>query len=679
MSVDDGVRREWTNLEQIPLAVKQTFIQEEDKNFYRHHGIDCMAVLRAFLQNIKTQKTVSGASTITMQLARIIEPRKNARATIFDKAKEALNAIRIEAKLSKDRILELYLNNLPFGFRTEGITSAARNFYAKDLYALTSAEIALLAKVPRRPNLYAKDLPSTNAFAYPNDAPHFVLWVQNQYKNTQSVIPQQLTLSIDNSLCKYIQTTIATLAEAHKEQRIWDGSALVLNSVTGEILAWCGSTDFYKAETGQIDGVLTKNQVGSSMKPFLYASALENGFAPTTVLQDVASTFGTTEIYIPENFNNRYNGPQLMRTCLASSLNIPAVYLLNALGMQTYLDVLDKLHFNSLQTQKESLGLSLALGSGEVSLLELVRAFTIFTRDGTIPVLRHTAVNYQVDGVMDAPILSTVYKKDTARIIRDMLQDKNARALGFGYSSTFDTPYPAIFKTGTSNQYQNIVALGATARYTVGVWMGSVTGETVVAETGSSLAASVVRAILDALEKESTCEEEILQKAFAEPEFYKKINVCTLSGMAPSPYCTNTTQEFVHNANSLQETSVCTWHYRKSDGTIGTHYPAEYQQWLSGKNHAGTITHEGNLRFSQPQDGNIFLYNNKLPSYQQQLRVDMIGGSDANGEVAELYVDGEFFATSKRPFVWYVPLSKGTHTLTGYLGSEETSITIQVR
>ena len=666
MALDDGLRREWTPLEKIPPEVQAVFIEAEDSAFYKHHGVYLPAILRAAVQNAKNRRTVSGASTITMQLARMVVPRGSKRTTFGGKIKEAFLAFRIEAKLSKKQILELYLNNLPFGFRTEGITSAARNFYGLSLYELNNEQIKALSLIPRRPALYINQVPSATSFDYPEEVPHFMNWVKTQYKG---VIPPDVRLSVDAEFSEDVRQHIEQTLNMYSDARVADGAALVLDNQTGEILVWCGSTNFYREDTGQIDGVLVKNQTGSSMKPFLYAMALDNGFPPTTVLPDVPTDYGSSEVYVPQNFNNRFNGPQRLRVCLASSLNIPAVTLLYRLGIDRYIELLQKAGFDSLYEQRNNLGLSLALGAGEVPLYELVRGFTVFARGGTVRNLCFTAsASENSQGTEEQAV--RVYSKDTAAIICDMLSDRNARSLGFGFAKVFDTPYPAIFKTGTSNQFQNIVALGSTKRYTAGVWMGNVTGETVIGETGSSIPAGVVRYILDSLEKQSSASKA--QMEFDKPEKYVKQKVCALSGMAPTEYCTALAEEFVLAGTKPEP---CNYHVLRN-GRIEINYPNEYQRWFGGKNMNGSLSYGGAFEFVYPQDNAVFLYDQSLRE-MQNLKIDVAGGT---GNTAALYIDGVLYGVSERPFSWYIPVEQGRHGLEAVSETgESTFITILVK
>ena len=666
MSLEDGIRREWTPLNEIPLEVQDVFIKAEDKNFYSHHGVDSGAILRAISQNVENKRTVSGASTITMQLARLVVPRPKTTANLKDKIREAVNAIRIELNLSKDRILELYLNNLPFGYRTEGITSAARNFYGCQIHNLTREQIETLALIPRRPTSYINLVPSTQAYDYPQETPHFIIWVCNQYKKAKKTIPPDLYLSIDSKLTNDTTNFIAGEVNKYSKARVSDGAAFAINNKTGEIIIWCGSTGFEKEGTGQIDGVLVRNQAGSSMKPFLYAYAIENGFAPNSVLPDIPTDFGTEQVYVPQNFNNRFNGPQLMRTCLASSLNVPAVYLLYHIGLDSYFELLQKLGFDSLKNDREKLGLSLSLGAGEVKLCELVRAFSVFSRDGTLPELTFE----KTSASFAAPDSGSIFKPDTTRIICDFLSDKNARSLGFGFARVFDTPYPAIFKTGTSNQFQNIVALGSTKTYTVGVWMGNVTGETVIGETGSSIPAGIVRKILDILESENPAKNNEIN--FEKPELYRKLKICALSGKLATKDCPATTEEFILKGQKLES---CDWH-RIKNGQLEIKYPDEYQRWIGSKNINAALEYQGRLRFAYPQDKSIFLYDTNMASQKQQLRIDVTGGTENE---AVLFVDSQSLGTSSRPFSWYLPVQPGTHTLVVQTKTQSDRITIEVR
>jgi penicillin-binding protein 1C len=681
LPLEEGLRREWYDLAALPPELVNAFISLEDKNFYHHPGVDPGAMLRALWQNAQENRPVSGASTITMQLARLIVKREpGTPVTLAVKLREGVNALRLEARLTKKKILELYLNSLPFGSNVEGVGSAARTFFGTTPARLDAAQIDALAITPRRPasyNPFANPGTGAERYVYPQGMPHFVQYAASQY----AVYPPELRLSADSALTEEINHLIRARLQEFSDARISNGSALVIDNYTGEIIVWAGSGDFFAEKDGQINGVLVQNQPGSSMKPFLYALALEKGIAPASALPDVPTDFGSASIYVPLNFNNRFNGPVLFRNALASSFNVPAVYLLYRLGVDNYLDKLAALGFASLGGKRESTGLSLALGSGEVTLLELARAFSVFPRDGSLPQLTYT-LRQNGDPAERA---AQPYTADTARIICDMLSDRRARAGGFGFADSLSPPYPAIFKTGTSNQFQDIVALGATRCYTAGVWMGNFSGETVVGKTGSSIPAEIVRAALDMLTQRDSGRPP---QAFPLPDIWVKADICALSGMAPSSACPAVTGEFIPRSAAAGR-PVCTWHY-VDGGKAGVRYPAEYQRWLSGKNtpvtlfwqpaaQGGVTDSPGSanpLRFLYPADGAVFVYDPAIPSEIQRFSVDCIGGNENR---ATLLGNGVPLGESERPFSWTVPLARSPLTLTVVCGNERVEIRVEGR
>ena len=686
-ALENGVRREKVPLSEIPLFVQELFIESEDRHFYAHHGIDFAAILRAAVQNVSEVRTVSGASTITMQLARIIRPNQNRNLLV--KIREALDALRLEARLSKQEILELYLNTVPFGFNTEGIASAARYFFSKDTQSLTKAEAACLAVIPRRPNLYnpltnpencakaaaelckdesfsKEDLEKLTAsarpFSYPFNAPHFVRYLSQTTSSPigkKAEVNTTLVLSVQHKA----EDLLSRAIERYAENRLSNGAILVTDTQSGAILAWVGSADFFDdAHSGQVDGVLSTQQPGSSMKPFLYALALESGFSPASVLPDIPMEFGFEHLYVPQNFNNRFNGPVRFRVALASSLNIPAVFLLNEIGTEKYLKKLRELGFDSLENTDA--GLSLALGGADVSIFEMTQAFSLFARDGVFVPLTGLLDEHFHDSPEKATEKSVrVYDMNTARLICDMLSDKEARALGFGYSQTFETPFPAMFKTGTANQYQNITALGATPQYTVGVWMGNFSGETVVGKTGSSVPAKIARDLLVLLQGNGG-------KDFEKPAQFKKERICALSGMKAGKNCPDTVLEYA--AIGEAKSPSCDWHTEN-----GTVYPAEYVTWFRLKNRSGEVGDRGSaLRIISPRNGSVFYYDESIPSGQQKLIVEASGGSE---ETARFFVDGKRLTENTRPFIAQVPITRGNHTIRVECGNEQSELNIVVK
>ncbi|MCR4954453.1 MAG: transglycosylase domain-containing protein [Treponema sp.] len=765
--LQDGLRREFTSIREIPPQIKKIFIKAEDKRFYFHCGVDFVAAAKAFVQNAGAKKTVRGASTITMQLAKIISPLQE--HSLGKKFADAVNALKIEARLSKNQILELYLNSLPFGLNSEGITSAARTFYGLELSALSDEQICCLATIPRHPNFYnpiknpeecaekafliAKKInrkisydevlsaaKMARQFQYPFNFPHYVYYLQkNDYAGTTQFYvsqknavstssaaknefsgntntapksaPYQVHLAADLDLQNAAQNYVMQALEMTQNSRISNAALLLIDNSNGSVLSWIGNGDWFDTEhNGQIDGVLVKNQPGSSMKPFLYALALEqkdadgnNLYYPSKILADIPSEFGREKLYIPSNFNNRFNGPIRFRIALASSLNIPAVSILNDVGVDNYLNKLYELGFESLRAKGKTADLGLALGAAEVTLQELVNAFSIFARDG-------------VDFTGNQ-----IYSNDTARLICSILSDKGARALGFGYSQTFQTDYPSIFKTGTSNQYQDIVALGSTKNYTIGVWMGNFSGQTVMGKTGSSLPAWIAKNVLDILEKGGNRsdigtkwagdEKNVSHNAagtksaaadwspreFLVPEHWHKQKICSLSGMPAGPDCPACVYEYVpdswnkaqpnnlaapdnnaattNDSTATTNNSTCTWH-KNVNSNVQIVYPAEYQQWARQYNINGNINYStAPLALVTPNNYSVFYYSS-LDSSRQAIPVELSGGY--SDELTVTY-DGRFYKQIGRPFVFNLPVQKGSHTCTVECGFESLSFEFIVK
>ena len=687
-SLTDGGRREKLEADEITRKVKKVFIKAEDKRFYFHSGVDYAALLNALLQNAQGRQIVRGGSTITMQLVKM--QNEDNSLTLKRKLHDIFYAQVIEAKHTKRLIFEVYINNLYFGHGATGLASAARTFYGKTVDQLLPQELCCLAVLPRNPTSYdpiknpdncadraselyrkifhkkinAQDFKAylpVKLFAYPYEAPHYIRYL----RNGGPAAPYKVTLSINLELQKYAQQILNDALLQAEGSRISNASLLLIENKTGAPLAWVGSADFFDEEhSGQIDGVLVNNQPGSSMKPFLYALALETKdedgeplFSPGTILADIPQEFGEEKLYIPSNFNNRYNGPVRLRIALASSLNVPAVSVLNTLGVDNYLSKLYELGFDSLQRTGKNADLGLALGAGEVPLVELVPAFAVFTRDGV-----------SFDG-------KQVYEPDTARLICSILSDKGARALGFGYSQTFETSYTAIFKTGTSNQYQNIIALGSTKDYTIGVWMGNFDGQTVMGKTGSSLPAWSAKKVLDFLYGEKgPAGEKLKQMEFPEPENWTKQKICSLSGMPAGPDCPATVYEYCYNDSDTKH-DTCTWH-TKSNGYVETLYPHEYQQWARTTRPDIQINYNTSpLYIPTPKNNSVFYYS-ELHKEKQAVSVEVFGGAQ---DTLYVYYDGKLIKTVDRPFVFQLPVERGAHTCAVVCGVEQDEIRFVIK
>ncbi|GHV88671.1 hypothetical protein AGMMS50267_10310 [Spirochaetia bacterium] len=689
---EDGVKREWANFEAIPRGAAKVFIRAEDRRFYFHPGVDPAAVLGSALRNIQARRVVSGGSTITMQLARLIRPHGPG---LGGKVAEAWDALRLEARLSKKTILELWLNSIPFGSNIEGLPAMTRARFGRPVTQLDDSRTALLAAVPRRPGLYDPAINSEAAVQAalllsrrlkpafseealraaareaapvsgdgrltgiaaqqieraPFYAPHFTERLARQLGASPSIHSVRSTLDI--GLQSYAEELLTTELAMLADNRVSNGAILAIENDTGKVRVYAGSRSWFDDDrSGKIDGVRTLNQPGSCLKPFLYALALDAGFSPAEILPDIPAIFGGSEAYIPANFNNRFNGPVRLRVALASSLNIPAVYTLERVGVEAFENFLVSLGFDSLSGSIGTHGTGLALGNAEVSLEELVRGFSAFPRRG-VPARLRLVEDERKDSRNREP--TAVMSPYAAWVIADILSDRGSRFTGFGPAPVLATPFPAMFKTGTANQYQHIWALGASRRFTVGVWMGNFSGETVVGRTGSSIPARIAAKLLAALESpaDGGNREAVGGKV---PADAAELEICALSGMAAGPWCAGTLREWVR-----VQPEPCSWH-RAAELV----YPPEYQAWLTERFRAGrtrTVFDDATPALNDsipiiriPAAGSVFYLDPSQPSGAQALRIETAGFDGG-----DVYADNQFQGSLNPAGVFVLPLSRGRH------------------
>ncbi|MCL2070287.1 MAG: transglycosylase domain-containing protein [Treponema sp.] len=687
----DGVRREWASLDEIPPGAVQIFIRSEDRRFYFHPGVDPISAAGSLSRNLRAGRIVSGASTISMQLARMVKPH---RGGMGGKLSEAFNAMRIEAKLSKREVLELWLNSIPFGSNVEGLPAMTRARFGRPVRGLDDNRAALLAAVPRRPNLYDPALNPDAAVSAalalsqrlslglseeelieaanetrrgwqgpadpraPFYAPHFTGRVAGIVSPASAPVYSTLDLALQRYAEEQLNMELSLLAR----NRVSNGAIMAIDNETGAVRVYVGSASWFDdTALGKIDGVRFRGQPGSCLKPFLYAMALDAGFSPADVMPDLPMVFGSREAYIPSNFNNRFNGPVRLRIALASSLNIPAVYLLQRLGVRNFEEYLLDLGFESIRDRMGSHGSGLALGNAEVSLEEMVRAYSAFPRGGS------PAELLWVEGETQ-PQPQMRMSPYAAWTVADILSDRSSRFAGFGPASAMATPFASMFKTGTANQFQHIWALGATARFTVGVWMGNFSGETVVGSTGSSIPASIAARLLNAMEQSAGPGLSGENPAGPLPDGTAEIRICSLSGMSWGHNCGGFVREWLR---SEQVPAACNWH-----SAAGLYYPPEYQQWLAGTQRAGSTRQDGRGQIRTPVNGSVFFLDPSLPPEVQALRVETSGfGTDAL-----LYSNGTLVGSLNHAGVYTLPLTRGRHTImVEDLGGSSFPVNFEVR
>jgi penicillin-binding protein 1C len=653
----DGAFQERRPLSGMPGAAAGLFVQLEDERFFVHPGVDPLAAARAAVDLLLGTGSRSGASTITMQLARMVSPHGPG---IGGKLVEAADALRLEARLPKRRILELYLNAVPFGRNTRGVGAAAWAYFGADVSTLSPADLLVLAVIPRNPTRFdpfdnpgrlieeASAISARKGLGIPGaglvdavrgahagrpqfGAPHFSRFVAAQLAAGKLRAPDgEARTTLDLPLNEAIQGRIRFILERYGPARVTNAAAVVIDNASGAVLGWVGSRDYRDtALSGQIDGVLIRRQSASTLKPFLYARAIEKGLTAATLLPDVPIVFGAAdESYSPTNFDNRSHGVVRLRTALASSLNVPAVYTLSRIGLDPFLDTLGELGFALPQDAREKYGLGTAIGNAEVSLLELTRAFTVFPRGGTVAGLLLLAGQERGS--------RRVFDPFTAWLICSVLSDPSARATGFGTRTYFRTPFPALFKSGTSSEFTNLWCVGATTRYTVGAWAGNFDGRAVINKTGSIVPTQVVVDILTRLEGDTASRE------FTAPAGVVTARVCTLTGKAATAACPATRVEYFRSARDVP--GPCEYHER-----------GESRDRLLAESFLGPGE---SVRVLFPVSGQVFYLDETLRGGAQGIPVLAAVRAGAR---AAVFLDGREVAGGEPLGPVTVPLTRGRH------------------
>ena len=548
----DGSRLRWIPLRDMDPALLAAFVATEDRGFYSHHGIEPTALARAARDNLLAGRIVSGASTITMQAARLVAglPRG-----MTGKPRQLLWALRLEAHLTKDEILEQYLNRVPLGQGAVGVESAAQLYFgasASNLSLGQSALLAGLARAPSRDNpivsesrararrslalkrLQVRGLTTTDEIERANEepvrvtssisartvanasapfpAPHFTSWllaredekrdnatgdlplsaaVNNQ--STSATAPNQpiaIRTTLDLALQTEIEGEVRHVVNQLSSQEVQHAAAVVLDNTTGDVLAWVGSPDF-NAASGQVDMVVSHRQPGSALKPFVYALAFDHGVTAATVLDDISHSWQTPSgPYRPRNYDRREHGPVRAREALASSYNIPVVQLADQLGVPAVLHTLRDAGFASLTRSAEHYGLGLALGDGDVSLIELANAYRALRNGGVWHPIRVDANAAAVDSSV------RVVSQGAATLVLDVLSDPVARLPGFGETTPFDFAFPVAAKTGTSRHFTDNWAVAVAGNFTVAVWVGNFDGHPMAAVSGITGAGPLLRRVV---------------------------------------------------------------------------------------------------------------------------------------------------------------------------------------
>lgn len=582
--VHGEAKRTLIELSDVPDYVKQASIAIEDKNFYRNHGVDWRGIARAVFKNISSGSLSQGGSTITQQFVRnaILTREK----TFTRKIKEVVLAIELEQRFTKDEILKLYLNEIPYGQNAYGIEAAAHTYFGKQAKDLTLAEAAYLAALPQAPTFYSPNGPNRDrlenrknlvlasmkqegyiteeryakakaekvTFKKIKDAiiaPHFVLYVQGLLaeKFGEKTLEEgglKVVTTLDYKLQQIGEKAVKEGVEKDEKRNKASNAALAaIDPKTGQILAMVGSRDYFdEAHDGQVNVVLRERQPGSSIKPYIYAAAFKKGYSPATMLVDVQTVFGTyaDKEYSPQNYDGLSHGIVSMRKALAGSLNVPSVKTLALTGVREAIDIAKDLGITS-DINTDRCGLSLVLGGCEIKLLDHVAAMGVFANGGIkqkkTPILKITDSKGRVLEEYQEKRGQEIIDPQVAYQITNILSDNDSRAFIFGPKSPLILPDRVVAaKTGTTQQWKDGWTVGYTPSLVAGVWRGN-NDSTPMREgaDGVIVAAPIWNQFMREALKDTPPEQ------FLEPPGIQHIIVDSVSGKLPTEYTPQTKTE----------------------------------------------------------------------------------------------------------------------------------------
>lgn len=734
----EGGRNTALALTDIPDHCIKAVIATEDANFYSHPGVDVVGIMRALWINVRGGEVIAGGSTITQQVVRnlLFDPEQRAERSLRRKLRESILALQLQAAYTKDDVLALYLNQSYFGNLAYGIEAASRAYFGKPAQELSLGECSLLAGLVQAPATYdpltnlqaaedrrdsvlelmvnnqyvtAEDAAvakqDTLQFAsspFPIKAPHFVMavWTQLQRDYPDKLYSDglEVTTTVDlnwqtnaEAVVRQQLNALNNPTAAGKVPANAQNAALVaIDPFNGQVLTMLGSPDYFdEAIDGAVNAALALRQPGSALKPFTYAAAFDPSkpepWTTATMLLDIKTPFITRKLqsYTPANFGLVEHGPALAREALASSFNIPAVVTLEHIGIATLVELLKKAGVETL-AQNTNLDLAITLGGGEVRLLDLVQAYSIFPNGGyrvqpsfILKVADHDGnVLYQ----WQPPIRIPVIDPRVSYIITDILSDNGARIPGFGTNSALNIGRPAAAKTGTTTDFRDNWIVGYTPNLVVGVWVGNADNTPMVNVTGVTGAAPIWNAFIrDVLIGQP-------EVPFSVPDGIVHHTICATSGLLPTPQCPLTKDEiFIEGTVPTQPDNLYqTFVIDRQTGFLATDetpadrqmsqvymvLPQEARDWAlrngirpPPQDAPVQITDRNQgLRLLAPDPYTIFQFSPLTPPETQRLRLTV--AAPAGTQTVTYQMDGEVIGqVNSAPWVLWWQLQLGEHEL----------------
>ena len=669
-----------TELSEISPLLRKTIVEKEDKYFYHHPGINVLAMGRAFFNNLLRLKRTSGASTITMQVARALEPKQR---TYFNKGIEMFRALQLEWKYSKDEILQLYLNLVPYGGNIQGVKSAAILYFKKNPDHLSLAEITALSIIPNRPstlvigrnnelivkerNRWLQQFAANNVFTQkeikdaldepllatrgvvPAYLPHLSYRLAKQggdIINTHININTQLT----------IEKLVADYSRSLTLKNIRNAAVIVLDNRTHQVIAYIGSANFKDTtDGGQVNGAAAIRQPGSTLKPLLYGLCIDEGLlTPKMMITDVAVNY---QGYAPENYDKKFNGYTSMEYALEHSLNIPAVKSLRLLGKDKLVQKLAACNFQQVKKDQQKLGLSMILGGCGATLEELTGLYSAFANEGVYVKPSYTAADSLRSSTR---LLSTAANF----MINETLSKVNRPDFPLNWQSTEHMPKIA-WKTGTSYGRRDAWSIGYNKQFTIGIWTGNFSAQGIPELSGANIATPLLFKIFNTIDYDSD------QEWFTQPKDCDIRQVCSETGLPPSGYCTNIVTDYfiplvssAKNCDNMEElmisadekTAYCqscvpATGYKKKMYKIIT---PEMQAWMADNRVAFTVIpphnpacekifKEGAPLIMSPANGSEYLISKKHPEPLQ-----LVCRAAADASSIYWYINNKFYKSSHK-------------------------------
>lgn len=599
----------WTSLNEVSHTLTASVLKSEDKNFFRHFGVDYTAVAASLYQRLM-KNSARGSSTISMQLVKLISVNKNPYQGFLGKLRQFWAAILLETKWEKNQILEAYLNLIPFRGEHRGLTGIAWSFFHKKPIGLTLSESTLLAVLIRSPNAKPEEWAARACWQEASLCKEFQFLTPILHQNfanvLTNVLPEQHALhlaqrmnragykgeiktSVRRDLQLYVVEAVQSQIRSLENQNVHDASVIVLENKTGEVWAYVGGSGLH-TQSHYVDGVQAFRQAGSTLKPFLYATAFEkNLLNPDSWIEDSAVDIVFDRgIYTPQNHDRQFYGWVKVKTALASSLNVPAVKVFKLLNDESFWNKLRELHFRNLR-DPDHYGPALALGVTDINLEDLTQAYRTLAQKGLYSPLSFTSSPHEKNKPLSnsSSEVQRVFTEKSSQEVTHILSESQNRALGFGLDSSLSLQGTAV-KTGTSKDMRDNWCVGYNSKFTVGVWVGNFSGEPMWNVMGITGAAPIWKSVMEYLQEKYPADS-------LHPEQIEKAEMGNLSA--------------------------------------GTVAPEKYPQ----------------LRILYPQDGMVMALDPSIPAINQKMPL-LIEGSHIN----KLFwkIDGKKIVSAKKPYLW---------------------------